>query len=258
MLFLDNCDHLVPAIADLSETLLRACPGLRILATSRQALGIEGETVLPVPPLSVPEATSPPDVDHLGQFDAVRLFVDRASATAPHFRLSDPNVAFVAEICRQLDGVPLAIELAATRLKLLGAEQLAARLDDRFRLLVGGSRNAPTRHQTLRATLDWSYQLLSEPERKLLRRLAVFCSGWTLAAAEEVMGGDDLPVNQVLEQLEQLLDKSLVVVEDQSPKQLRFHFLETIRQYAWERLEDAAEVLATREQHLSWCLQLAT
>jgi predicted ATPase/DNA-binding CsgD family transcriptional regulator len=258
LLFLDNCEHLVPAIADLSETLLRACPGLRILATSRQALGIEGETVLPVPSLSLPEATSPPDVDHLGQFDAVRLFVDRASATAPHFRLSDPNVAFVAEICRQLDGVPLAIELAATRLKLLGAEQLAARLDDRFRLLVGGSRNAPTRHQTLRATLDWSYQLLSEPERKLLRRLAVFCGGWTLAAAEEITRGKDVEVNQVPELLEQLLDKSLVVVEDKGPQGMRFHFLETIRQYAWEHLDQAGEVMETRERHLSWCLQLTT
>jgi predicted ATPase/DNA-binding CsgD family transcriptional regulator len=258
LLILDNCEHLVTACAELGETLLRACPSLRILATSRQALGIEGETVLRVPSLSLPDASSPPDVDRLAQFEAIHLFVDRATASTPHFRLSEPNVAVVADICRQLDGVPLAIELAATRLKLLGPEQLAARLGDRFRLLVGGSRTAPTRHQTLRATLDWSYQLLSEPERVLLRRLAVFSGGWTLAAAEEVMGGDDLLVNQVLELLEQLLDKSLVVVEDQSPKQLRFHFLETIRQYAWERLEDTAEVLATREQHLSWCLQLAT
>jgi predicted ATPase/DNA-binding CsgD family transcriptional regulator len=258
MLVLDNCEHLVDACAELSEALLRSCPELCILATSRQALGIEGETVLSVPALSLPEASSPPDVDRLAQFEAVRLFVDRASATAPHFRLSEPNVALVADICRQLDGVPLAIELAATRLKLLGAEQLAARLDDRFRLLVGGSRMAPTRHQTLRATLDWSYQLLTDPVRKLLHRLAVFSGGWTLAAAEKVTSGDDIESNQVLELLEQLLDKSLVVVEDKGPKGLRFHFLETIRQYAWERLDQAGEVLATRERHLSWCLELAT
>src|SRR5205085_6089257 len=146
--------------------------------------------------LSLPEASSPLDVDRLAQFEAVRLFVERASATAPHFRLSEPDVAVVAEICRQLDGVPLAIELAATRLKLLGAEQLAARLDDRFQLLTGGSRTAPGRHQTLRATLDWSYQLLSDPERMLLRRLAVFTGGWTLEAAERVITGDDIQQDQ--------------------------------------------------------------
>ena len=258
LLILDNCEHLVPACAELSETLLRACPSLRILATSRQALGIDGETVLSVPSLSLPEASSPPEVERLAQYEAVHLFVDRATAAAPHFRLSEPNVALIADICRQLDGVPLAIELAATRLKLLGVEQLAARLEDRFRLLIGGSRSAPSRHQTLRATLDWSYQLLSEPERMLMRRLAVFSGGWTLAAAEDVLSGDDIQINRVLELLEQLLDKSLVAVEDQGPKRLRFHFLETIRQYAWERLEEAGEVAAIRERHLSWCLQLAT
>jgi predicted ATPase/DNA-binding CsgD family transcriptional regulator len=258
LLILDNCEHLIRACAELSETLLRGCPGLRIVATSRQALGIEGETLLRVPSLSLPEASSPPNMERQAQFEAVRLFVDRASATAPHFRLSEPNMAVVADICRQLDGVPLAIELAATRLKLLGAEQLAARLDDRFRVLVGGSRTAPTRHQTLRATLDWSYQLLTELERKLLRRLAVFSGGWTLAAAEKVISGDDIEKNHVLELLEQLLDKSLVVVDDNGPKGLRFHFLETIRQYAWERLDQAGEVSTTRQRHLFWCLDLAT
>jgi predicted ATPase/DNA-binding CsgD family transcriptional regulator/transcriptional regulator with XRE-family HTH domain len=257
LLILDNCEHLVPASAELSEALLRACPSLRIMATSRQALGIEGETVFRVPSLSLPDAVSAPDVQRWAQYEAVRLFVDRATATAPHFRLTEPNVAVIADICRQLDGVPLAIELAATRLKLLGAEQLAARLGDRFRLLTGGSRTAPERHQTLRATLDWSYQLLSEPERMLLRRLAVFSGGWTLEAAEEVIGSDDIAVNQVLDLLGQLLDKSLVVVEDQSLKQMRFRLLETIRQYAWERLDEAGEVAPTRERHLSWCLQLA-
>lgn len=257
LLVLDNCEHLVSACAELSEGLLRVCPFLRILATSRQALGIEGEAVLLVPPLALPDPSSTPDAEHLAQYEAIHLFVDRASATAPHFRLSEPNVAIIAEICRQLDGVPLAIELAATRLKLLGAEQLAARLQDRFGLLTGGSRTAPARHQTLRATLDWSFQLLSEPERMLLRRLAVFSGGWTLEAAEQVIGGSDIETHQVLDLLGQLLDKSLVVVEDQNPKQVRFRFLETIRQYAWERLEEANEIAETRDRHLRWCRQLA-
>ncbi len=258
LLILDNCEHLVSASAELSEALLRGCPRLRIVATSRQALGIEGETLFRVPSLSLPDALSPPDVERLAQYEAIHLFVDRATATAPNFRLSQPNVAFIADICRQLDGVPLAIELAATRLKLLGAEQLWARLGDRFRLLTSGSRTAPGRHQTLRATLDWSYQLLSEPERMLLRRLAVFSGGWTLEAAEEVIGSDDIEFAQVLDLLGQLLDKSLVVVEDQSPKQVRFRLLETIRQYAWERLDEAGEIDTTRERHLSWCLKVST
>jgi predicted ATPase len=154
LLILDNCEHLVRASAELSEALLRACPSLRVMATSRQALGTEGERVFRVPSLSVPDALSPPDVERWAESEAVHLFVDRATASAPHFRLTEPNVAVIADICRQLDGVPLAIELAATRLKLLGADQLAARLGDRFRLLTGGSRTAPERHQTLRATLS--------------------------------------------------------------------------------------------------------
>jgi predicted ATPase/DNA-binding CsgD family transcriptional regulator len=259
LLVLDNCEHLIPICADLCDTLLHAAPDLRILATSRQALGIDGETVLRVPGLSLPDsAHAAPDPEHVAEFEAVRLFVERASATAPHFRLSEPNMALVAEICRRLDGAPLAIELAATRLKLLGAEELAARLDDRFRILIGGSRSAAMRHQTLRATLDWSYQLLSEPERIALRRLAVFSGGWTLAAAEEVISGEGIEANHVLGLLEQLIDKSLVVVEDKGPKGLRFNFLETIREYAWERLEQAGEVMATRGRLLAWCLRLAT
>ncbi|MBV9544512.1 MAG: tetratricopeptide repeat protein [Chloroflexi bacterium] len=257
LLVLDNCEHLVSACAELSEGLLRACPSLRILATSRQSLGAEGETAFPVPPLALPAPTSPADRDGLQQFEAVRLFVERASAAAPNFRLSEPDYPVIADICRQLDGVPLAIELAATRLKLLGAEQLAARLDDRLQVLVGGSRTGPSRHQTLRATLDWSYQLLSDPERILLRRLAVFSGGWTLAAAEEVVRGGGIEAHDVLGLLEQLVDKSLVAVEHQSPQHVRFRFLETIRQYAWERLTVSGEIERARQQHLSWCLQLA-
>jgi len=257
LLILDNCEHLVQACAELSEALLQACPSLGIVATSRQALGVGGETVVSVPPLSLPDAVPEPDLEHLAQYEAIRLFMERATAAAPNFRISEPNFAVIAEICRRLDGVPLAIELAATRLKLLGAEQLAARLDDRLQLLIGGSRTAPGRHQTLRATLDWSYQLLSDAERMLLRRLAVFSGGWTLAAAEEVASGDGIEANHVLGLLEQLLDKSLVLVENQSPQQVRFRFLETIREYALERLSDSGELGTVRLRHLFWCLQLA-
>jgi predicted ATPase len=205
LLIFDNCEHLVAGTAEVTEALLRACPEVRILATSRQALGIEGETVFLVPPVALPDPAPQRYLERLEKTEAIRLFVDRASAAAPNFRLTEPNFEAIADICRQLDGVPLAIELAATRLKLLGAEQLAARLDDRLQLLTGGTRTAPGRHQTLRATIDWSYLLLSEPERMLFRRLAVFSGGWTLAAADEVTSGDGIAPDHVLGLLEQLV-----------------------------------------------------
>jgi predicted ATPase/DNA-binding CsgD family transcriptional regulator len=257
LLVLDNCEHLVSACAQMSGDLLQACPSLHILATSRQALGVEGEAIFPVPPLSLPDSPAELTVETLDQFEALRLFVDRASVAAPDFRPSQATLARISEICRRLDGVPLAIELAATRLRLLGAEQLAARLDDRFELLVGGSRTAPGRQQTLRATLDWSYQLLSEQERTLLSRLAVFSGGWTLAAAEAVVSIDGIQTPQVLGLLGQLLDKSLVVIDNQTPEHVRFRFLETIRQYAWQRLSESGELDLIRQRHLSWCLELA-
>jgi predicted ATPase/DNA-binding CsgD family transcriptional regulator len=255
LLLLDNCEHVVQAAAELCDGLLRACPWLRVLATSRQALGVDGEAVFPVAPLSLPQPEMTPE--QVPRTEAIRLFVDRAAAAVPSFRSSAPNYAVIGDICRQLDGVPLAIELAATRLKLLGAEQLAARLEDRLHLLTAGSRTSPNRHQTLRATIDWSYRLLSEPERILLRRLAVFSGGWTLTAAEEVAGGDDIRRADVLGLLEQLLDKSLVVVENHVHDQVRFRFLESIRQYAQERLDEAGEMLPSRQRHLAWCLRLA-
>jgi non-specific serine/threonine protein kinase len=257
LLIVDNCEHLLLTCAALSKELLQSCPSLRVLATSRQALGVDGETVFSVPGMVLPDSAAGTDIDALRQVEAIRLFVDRATAVAPDFRLSQANAAAVAESCRQLDGIPLAIELAATRLKLLGPEQLAARLGDRLQLLIGGSRTAPERHQTLRATLDWSYELLSGPERTLIRRLAAFNKGWTLAAAEYVASGDDVASAQVLGLLEQLLDKSLVAIEHRTPQQVRFRFLETIRQYAWERLSDCGEVESVRRRHLAWCLQLA-
>jgi predicted ATPase/DNA-binding CsgD family transcriptional regulator len=257
LLVLDNCEHLLSACAEVSGFLLEACPSLCILATSRQALGVEGERILSVPPLSLPDSAAEPNIKALNQFEAISLFVDRATMAAPDFRPSPAALATISEICRRLDGVPLAIELAATRMRLLGAQQLAARLDDRFELLVAGSRTAPGRHQTLRATLDWSYQLLSEQERVLLSRLAVFSGGWTLAAAEAVTSARGIESHQVLGLLGQLVDKSLVVIDNQIPERVRFRFLETIRQYAWERLAESGEMDSTREHHLSWCLELA-
>jgi predicted ATPase/DNA-binding CsgD family transcriptional regulator len=257
LLILDNCEHVVAAVAEAVGGMLQDCPPVKILATSRQALGVEGESLFFVPGLSLPESASEVNVAGGEQFGAIRLFVDRATSVVPDFRPTSSTLEAVADICRRLDGVPLAIELAATRLKLLGAEQLAARLDDRFQLLVGGSRTAPGRHQTLRATLDWSYQLLTEPERTLLRRLAAFTGGWSLAAAEEVASGKGIETRQVLSLLEQLLDKSLVVIDAQAHERVRFRFLETIRQYAWERLLESGEADFVRQRHLDWCVQLA-
>ncbi|MGH2593929.1 MAG: protein kinase domain-containing protein, partial [Anaerolineae bacterium] len=184
LLILDNCEHLIDACAQLVEALLRACPNVKILASGREALGIAGETTFRVPSLSLPDIRHLPSIEQLTQYESVRLFIDRAIAVRPEFRLTDANAPAIAQICHRLDGVPLAIELAAARVRAMTAEQIAARLDDRFRLLTGGSRTALPRQQTLRALIDWSWDLLSDAERALLRRLSVFLSGWTLEAAE--------------------------------------------------------------------------
>jgi len=173
----DNCEHLVQACAALAEALLRACPALRVLATSRDRLRVGGEVDRPLPSLAVPGRDSASPAEHLLAYDAVRLFCERAAGAAPGFRVSEANAAAVAEICRRLGGIPLALELAAARMRVLTAEQIAARLDEPFRLLTGGSRTAPPRQQTLRATVEWSYGLLEEPERRLFDRLSVFAGG---------------------------------------------------------------------------------
>ena len=180
LLVLDNCEHLVDACARVAEALLHACPRVTILATSREPLNIAGETVWPVPPLSVPAPTESRSPDELLGYEAIRLFVERAGAALPAFTLTDRNAAAAVAICTRLDGLPLAIELAAARVRLLGPEQLAARLGDRFRLLTGGARTALPRHQTLRALVDWSYGLLPEPERTVFCRLGVFAGDWSL------------------------------------------------------------------------------
>lgn len=234
LLILDNCEHLVEASAKVADQLLHECPHLKIIASSREALGVDGETIYRVPSLKDDEAT--------------RLFVERATKAEPRFRLTDENASFVAQICSRLDGIPLAVELAAARVKLLTPEQIAARLDDRFKLLTGGVRTALPRQQTLRALIDWSYQLLNPTEQRALRGLSVFSGGWTLEAAESVVGADE-----ALDGLSGLVNKSLVIVEEQDGKS-RYRFLETIRQYAMEKLVEAGEAVATRDRHLDFML----
>jgi predicted ATPase/uncharacterized protein HemY len=312
LLVLDNCEHLLTACAALAEALLRACPDVRILATSREALNIPGETAYRLPSLSLPEEASgvrhqasvgdgtdlagrtdalrlTPDASHLLRSEAVRLFVDRAAAAVPSFAITPQNARAVAELCRRLDGIPLAIELAAARVRVLPVEKINERLDDRFSLLTGGSRTALPRQQTLRASIDWSYESLAEPERALLCRLSVFAGGWTLEAAEVVCSDEGvrrwalgvgegagassvadvdfasqslppnakrLTANDVLDLLSALVEKSLVVYEEREGEG-RYRLLETVRQYGRNRLLEAGEVEAVRGCHRDWFLTLA-
>ena len=213
LLILDNCEHLIDNCAQLADALLRNASQLRILATSREGLGVQGETVWSVPSLAVPQHPQSLQLEEVLGFDAVQLFVDRAGAVAP-FLLARANANTVAEICRRLDGIPLAIELAAARVKMLSVEQINARLQDRFRLLTGGARTAVARQRTLEATVDWSYELLDDAERRLLRRLTVFSGGWALEAAERVCSETGIEQEEVLDLLSHLVDKSLVVVDE--------------------------------------------
>ena len=256
LLILDNCEHLLAACAQLAETLLRVCPHLTILATSREALRIAGEQPWRVPSMRLPEPWGQRSPDQAVACEAVQLFVQRAQVVRPDWTMTAPQVRLIEQVCRRLDGIPLAIELAAARLATLSLDQLAARLDDRFRLLTGGSRTALPRQQTLRATLDWSYELLSPPEQRLLRRLAIFAGGWTLEAAEAVCSGDGLAAEDVLDLLGRLVAKSLVGLEDERTD-THYGLLETVRQYAWETLAAAGEETATRDRHLAWAVTLS-
>jgi len=237
LLILDNCEHLVEASAQIADQILHTCPQVKIIASSREALGIDGESVFRVPSLLDNEAT--------------RLFVERATKAESRFKLTDANASSVAQICSRLDGIPLAIELAAARVKLFTPEQIAARLDDRFKLLTGGSRTALPRQQTLRALIDWSYTSLNESEQRALRRLAVFFGGCTFEAAEAVIGE-----SEALDSLVSLVNKSLVNVEEQESES-RYRFLETIRQYAMEKLLESGEAVEARDRHLDYVLQIA-
>jgi predicted ATPase/DNA-binding SARP family transcriptional activator len=252
----DNCEHVIDASSQLVGYLLQRCPGLGILATSREALGVEGEFVVRVPSLSLPP-TGPASRATLQGSEAVRLFVSRAATALPGFELTDANAAAVVQVCRRLDGLALALELAAARVRALRVEQIAARLDDAFHLLTGGSRTALPRQQTLRATMDWSHALLSGAERACFRRLAVFAGGWTLEAAEGVCAGDGVEPSDVLDLLAQLGNKSLVVIDREPGQDARYRLLETIRQYAWEKLQEAGEEEASRTQHLATHCRLA-
>jgi predicted ATPase/DNA-binding CsgD family transcriptional regulator len=252
LLVLDNCEHLVDACATLTDRLLRECPRLRILATSRQRLGVAGETTWRVPSLSLPSEVAG-GTDEIAACEAVHLFMDRATAALPTFALTDSTAHAVAQVCLRLDGMPLAIELAATRVGSMGIEQIAARLDDRFQLLTGGNRTALLRQKTLRGAIDWSYDLLPAPAQVLFRRVSVFAGDWSLEAAEEVCGGGIVSTRAVVELVMHLVDHSLVMVEQHAGR-ARYRLLETLRQYGLERLREAQEEVALRCRHRDWCV----
>lgn len=257
LIVLDNCEHLVSASAKVANILLNAAPNLKILASSREALGVKGELSYPVPSLSLPDVKHLPTIEQLSQYEAVRLFIDRALLVSPHFVVDKDNAPFIAQICYRLDGIPLAIELAAARIKMLSVEQISKRLDDRFRLLTGGARTALPRQQTLRALIDWSYDILTEKERLLLRRLSTFAGGWTLEATEEVCAGDSIEAFDVLDLLTQLVNKSLVIVMEHSQSgETRYRMLETIRQYAREKLLEVGGSESIRDKHLAYFVKL--
>jgi predicted ATPase/DNA-binding SARP family transcriptional activator len=256
LLVLDNCEHLLDEIARLAAVLLSECPALKILATSREALGVPGEMILLVPSLSFPTMGRFLPGEKAEDYESVRLLRERATAVKPEFGLSEENLSAVAQICQRLDGIPLAIELAAARIKALPVAEIATRLDNRFGLLTTGSRTALPRHQTLRAVIDWSYGLLSEKERIVLNRLSVFASGWTLAAAEAV-AADGISAQEVLELMARLVDKSLLEATEEPGGGARYRMLETVRQYGLERLSEAGQVEATRHRHALFFAGLA-
>jgi predicted ATPase/class 3 adenylate cyclase len=254
LLILDNCEHLVQACAELAKELLGSAPNVRILASSREHLHVAGEATYPVPALAVPHPSDASSLESLQHFESVRLFMDRAAAAQPAFQATKQNAAAIAEISRRLDGIPLAIELAAARVRSMSVGNIASRLDDRFRLLTGGDRTALPRQQTLRALIDWSYELLDARERSVLRRLAVFAGGWTLDAAEAVCSGDEVKSSDVLDLLTALVEKSLVVLDAAGG---RYRLLDTVQQYVHDRLDEAEEWTAVCQRHLGFFLSLA-
>ena len=254
LLLLDNCEHLASACAALVKELLRVGPQLKVLASGREPLQVAGEKTYPLSSLRLPDPQQRATVATLTQSAAARLFVDRAMAAQPTFRVTEANATAIADICCRLDGIPLALELAAARTRSLSVETMAARLSDRFRLLTGGDRTALPRQQTLRACIDWSYDLLTDTERVLLRRLAVFAAGWTLAAAESVGAGGTVDASDILDLTDRLVQKSLVEFDAEDG---RYRLLETVRQYAQERLDQAGEGSLTRTRHLTFYVALA-
>ena len=252
LVLLDSCEHVIDAAVESIDALLEKCNALKVVATSREALGMQGEQIFMVRSLSLPAST---DLDEMLRSEAVRLFVDHAQLALPDFAVDERNAAAIAEICRRLDGIALAIELAAARVRVLSVDEIRARLDNRFRLLTGGNRAMP-RHQTLHATMQWSHDLLTAPERRLFRRLAVFAGGCTLTAATAV-SGDATDEYDTLERLTALHDKSLLLVDRDTQAQPRYRMLETVRQYAQERLNEAGEGDDARNRHLLHYVTLA-
>ena len=255
LLLLDNCEHLIETMARLVDTLVRHCPDLHILTTSRERLEIDGEAVWLVPPLALPPTEEQLSIEALIEYDAIALFVDRATAALPSFSLTETNAATVVTLCRRLDGIPMAIELAAARVRMLRVEEIVARLEDRFRFLTGGNRAAPPRHQTLRALIDWSYDLLPAVEQRLLRRLAVFAGGFSLGEVEAIC--DEEGEDGMLDLLTQLVNKSLVVAGRVSGEKTRYSLHETIRQYGLERLAEEGAVESMRDRHAAFYCRLA-
>ena len=256
LLVLDNCEHLVAACARLADTLLRACPRLHILTTSRQPLWIAAEVTLAVHPLSVPDPQTPLTAATLADYESATLFVDRAAAALPGFALTDANCGTIAALCRMLEGMPLAIELAAARLRALSPEQIVDRLADRYQLLTSGVRDSPPRQRSLRALVDWSWELCTEPERTLWSRLSVFAGGLELDAAEAVCSGGDLDPDMILDLIASLVDKSILLRVEAGPT-VRYRLLEVIREYGLARLRDCGDEAEQRRRHCRWYAHLA-
>ena len=256
LLILDNCEHLVGACADLAETLLRTCPGVRILVTSRQALRIAGEATLTVHPLSVPEPDAACTPAGLARYESASLLIERATAVLPGFTVSEGNCATISALCQALEGMPLAIELAVARLRVLTLDEILDRLTDRYKLLTAGARNAPARQQTLRALIDWSWDLCSEPERAIWSRLSVFSGGLELDAAEYVGADETLPADAILDLVASLVEKSVIARTGDGPR-ARYKMLEVVREYGAARLADAGEQDQVARRHCEWFARLA-
>ncbi|MEZ4690548.1 MAG: tetratricopeptide repeat protein [Ignavibacteria bacterium] len=251
LLIFDNCEQIINACADLTVRLLTSCPELKIIATSREAFNCAGEQTFRIPPLTQPDPNKINTPEQLIQYESVRLFIERALAVNPKFRVNNENASALAEVCSRLDGIPLAIELAAARIKVLSVEKISERLNDRFNLLTGGKRTALPRQQTLRALIDWSYDLLSENERILWSRLSVFSGGWTMEAAEEVCSDDIISKYEILDLLSQLTEKSVIIYDDSKE---RYRILESIKQYGLEKLSDGNGMFL---RHLDYFLDLS-
>lgn len=258
LLVLDNCEHLVQSVAHLAHDLLLACPRLRILATSREALHIPGETIYAVPSLALPDSMDTPTLEQLAASEAIQLFVERAALSQPRFKLTDRNAAAIAQIVRRLDGIPLAIELAAARIKSLAVTEIASRLDQKFRILTAGVRTSLPRHRTLEAALDWSYDLLLPQEQTFLRRLSLFRGTFALEAVEIICADVDLRGDEVLDLLSRLMDKSLIVADDDTDFRRRYRLMEIVREYSRGKLQNPTEITALQDRHLEYFLELAT